>query len=140
MHLVLKATTQQDTSSLTTNKGRKSKDKGEVKWNVLKPNESNPITVNNTYEGARQPTDPKDVNTMNKTRHEFIEMFDWPEFSGRKSVPIFRRNKKVRRDKNNKVMCNEEIPKQGRVNEVFIKQNNLNVYSTPSDLMNAFIA
>ena len=53
VHLVLKATTQQDTSSLTTNEGRKSKDKDKVKWNALKPNESNPINVNNTYEGAR---------------------------------------------------------------------------------------
>ena len=59
----------------------------------FKANETNSIALTNTYKGARQPTDLNDASAINKSRHDFIQLFDCPEFNRRISIPILCRNK-----------------------------------------------
>ena len=115
------------------------KNKKEVKWSVLEADKNNPINVNNSFDGARQPTDPQDINTISKSRYSFIEIFDRPDFTGRKKIPILRRNKTKMRDKQKNIMYDETVMKEGHVREEFLKTNNLNIHSTPTDWINAFI-
>ena len=89
---------------------------------VLKKDEANPVVVHNEHAQVRQPTDLRDVNTINKARFNFIEIFDRPEFGGRIQEPLLRRDETIRRDSNNEVMCSTVMPTRGRVSDAFIKR------------------
>ena len=58
------------------------KNKKEVKQSVLEANKNNPINIENSFEGARQPADPQDMNAISESQFSFIEIFDQPEFTG----------------------------------------------------------
>jgi len=62
-----------------------------------------------------------------------MEIFNRPQFTGRKNVLILCRNKTQKRDKNNNIIHDKVILTKDRIKEAFAKQNNLNMYSIPSD-------
>ena len=66
-------------------------------------------------------------------RNNFVETFYRPEFGSRVKVLILRRNKIVKRDRNNKTMCDDAMPSRGRVSNKFIKQNNVTIESMSKD-------
>ena len=53
--------------AITTEDNRKKKDDKEVKWIILKEDRTNLVNVNNIFKRAKQLTDPKEVNTINKS-------------------------------------------------------------------------
>ena len=53
-------------SSGHKNNNNKNKKK-EVKWSALEAHESNPMSVENSFEGVRQPVDPQDANAISKS-------------------------------------------------------------------------
>jgi len=54
-------------TATNTKDNRKKKDNKEVKWIILKEDRTNLVNVNNTFKGAKKLTDPKEVNTINKS-------------------------------------------------------------------------
>ena len=62
--------------------------KEEIRWKVLTADENNPANVHNNFSNSRQPTDPKGIDTINKSRNQFAEMIERPEFSGRQKIPM----------------------------------------------------
>ena len=86
----------------------------------------------------RAPTIPEG-ETTSENKYDFVNCFDRPPFVGEVKVPVLNRFKKRKLDHQGKPMYETKLRENGMPDPSFIKKNNLDYSSHPSNWFRAFL-
>lgn len=124
------------TNALTRKKKHK---KEKVKWTALGSNRNDPVIVDNDIDFTHQPTDPRNINSINKHCYNFTETFDRPVFTSRRNKEMLWRNKTYKHDANGNKLYSEVIFDKGYVKDELITRNRLTEESYPYEWFMSFL-
>ena len=111
-------------------------------WQLLVPEEI-PVKEPSNVADFRAPTIPEGDHAIVPIKYNFSDRFDRPVFVGKKEVPKFTRQQKLRYStgvKTEKALLFEEtLAEEGGPKMSWIRSNNLSMDSTPADWFHAFL-